>query len=115
VAIGVEAIDRISKKTSEQAYLRHARIIAGTHHEKWDGSGYPMGLKGEEIPLEGRLMAIADVYDALISARPYKKPILPKEAEKIILEGRGSHFDPVLTDVFALVADRFAEISQLHR
>ncbi|MDR1534163.1 MAG: response regulator [Planctomycetota bacterium] len=115
VAIGVEAIDRISKSTSEQTYLRYARIIAGTHHEKWDGSGYPAGLKGEEIPLEGRLMAIADVYDALISTRPYKESIPPKESEKIIIERRGSHFDPVLVDVFAQLTDRFAEISRLYR
>ncbi|MDR1043616.1 MAG: response regulator [Candidatus Adiutrix sp.] len=113
VTIGVEAIDRISKKTAEQAYLRHARIIAGTHHEKWDGSGYPAGLKGEEIPLEGRLMAIADVYDALISARPYKAPVLPPEAAKIIIESGGSHFDPVLVDVFSQSADLFAEIAKL--
>jgi putative two-component system response regulator len=114
VELGVMAIDRISKKTSDHAYLRHARIIAGTHHEKWDGSGYPAGLKGEDIPLEGRLMAIADVYDALISARPYKRPISPAEAEKIIIEAGGSHFDPVLVDVFSQVADSFAEIAGLY-
>ncbi|MDR0362478.1 MAG: response regulator [Planctomycetota bacterium] len=115
VAIGVEAIDRISKKTSDHVYLRHARVIAGTHHEKWDGSGYPAGVKGEEIPLEGRLMAIADVYDALISTRPYKNPIAPAEAEKIIVEAGGSHFDPVLVGVFSQVTDRFAEIAGLRR
>ncbi|MDR2726907.1 MAG: two-component system response regulator, partial [Deltaproteobacteria bacterium] len=71
------------------------------------GSGYPDGLAGEDIPLPGRLMAIADVYDALISERPYKKAIAHEEAVRTILEGRGSHFDPVLVDVFEQMADRF--------
>jgi putative two-component system response regulator len=115
VTVGVEAIERIAGKMEEHAFLRHARIIAAAHHEKWDGSGYPAGLRGREIPLEGRLMAIADVYDALISTRSYKKPIPTQEAEKIIGEGRGSHFDPVLVDIFFMVADRFAEIAESHR
>ncbi|MDR1243381.1 MAG: response regulator [Deltaproteobacteria bacterium] len=111
VSIGVEAIDRIAKKTSEHSFLLHARTIAGTHHEKWDGTGYPAGLRGADIPLEGRLMAIADVYDALISKRPYKQPVTTAEAERIIIEERGSHFDPVLVDVFQSVAGYFADIA----
>ncbi|MDR1074621.1 MAG: HD domain-containing protein, partial [Treponema sp.] len=111
VPIGVEAIDRIAKKTSEHAFLLHARTIAGTHHEKWDGSGYPAGLRGRDIPLEGRLMAIADVYDALISRRPYKEPVTTEDAERIIIEERGSHFDPVLVDIFRSVAEHFANIA----
>jgi putative two-component system response regulator len=110
VIIGLKAIERIEKNTAEHEFLRHAKIIAGTHHEKWDGSGYPWGLSGKNIPLEGRLMAIADVYDALISQRPYKKPFTTTEAEKIIEAGRGSHFDPVLVDVFHMVSGRFVEI-----
>ncbi|MDR2136782.1 MAG: response regulator [Synergistaceae bacterium] len=110
VAIGVDAIERMEELTAEHEFLRYAKVIAGTHHEKWDGSGYPMGLSGENIPLEGRLMAIADVYDALISARPYKKSLSAAEAEKIIEAGRGTHFDPVLVDVFHRISDRFAEI-----
>jgi putative two-component system response regulator len=114
VTIGVAAVEKIAKKTAEHAFLLHARTIAGTHHEKWDGSGYPNGLRGMEIPLEGRLMAIADVYDALISPRPYKEPIHhPEEAEKIIEAGRGTHFDPVLVDVFQMVKEHFAEIARL--
>jgi putative two-component system response regulator len=112
VPIGVEAIDRIAKKTTEHAFLLHARAIAGTHHEKWDGSGYPAGLRGRDIPLEGRLMAIADVYDALISQRPYKQPVTAAEAERIIVEGRGTHFDPVLVDIFQSVAGSFADIAE---
>jgi putative two-component system response regulator len=110
--VGVEAIRRIEQNMVNDAFLKHARIIAGTHHEKWDGSGYPYGLIGENIPLEGRLMAIADVYDALISTRPYKKPLSSNEAEQIILSGCGSHFDPTLVVVFKEVAERFSQVAQ---
>ncbi|MDR0855580.1 MAG: two-component system response regulator, partial [Christensenellaceae bacterium] len=82
------------------------------HHEKWDGSGYPRGIKGEKIPLEARIMAIADVYDALISHRPYKKPMLHSEAVSIIMKGKGSHFDPTLCDAFKNVNLAFDEIAQ---
>ncbi|GHU30353.1 two-component system response regulator [Betaproteobacteria bacterium] len=112
VTIGVAAIKRIEKNTEEHAFLRHARLIAGTHHEKWDGTGYASGLIGQDIPLEGRLMAIADVYDALISVRPYKKVFSTQEAMQIIEDGRGTHFDPVLVDVFSKVADRFAAVAR---
>jgi putative two-component system response regulator len=106
---GVTVIDKIGQNTSEKTFLEYAKIFAGTHHEKWDGSGYPKGLKGEGIPIHGRLMAIADVYDALISERPYKKPFTHEEAVDIIRVGRSTHFDPELTDVFISVADRFQE------
>ena len=108
VTVGVDAIEQIMAMTKEHVFLNHALLIAGTHHEKWDGSGYPMGLKGKNIPLEGRLMAIADVYDALISERPYKKAFSGEEARKIIEDGAGSHFDPALVDVFRKVAHKFA-------
>jgi putative two-component system response regulator len=110
--LGVQAIEKISHKTEEHAFLKHAGIFAGTHHEKWDGTGYPYGLKGLDIPLEGRLMAIADVYDALISKRPYKVAMPTSEAEKIIINGQGSHFDPVLIDVFRVLTHLFAEIAR---
>jgi putative two-component system response regulator len=106
-AFGVKIIEKIEAGTSENDFLKHAKIFAGTHHEKWDGSGYPAGLSGEDIPLQGRLMAIADVYDALVSERPYKKAFTKEEAVRIILESKGTHFDPVLADVFEQVADRF--------
>jgi putative two-component system response regulator len=98
---GVQIIDKISEKTSEKRFLEHARIFAGTHHEKWNGSGYPAGLSGTDIPLHGRLMAIADVYDALISERPYKKAFKHEEAVKIITADSGTHFDPQLIEIFA--------------
>lgn len=84
----------------ETSFLRFAREIAYTHQEKWDGSGYPEGIKGEEIPISGRLMAIADVYDALISRRVYKPPFTHTKAVEIITEGAGQHFDPDMVEAF---------------
>ena len=110
VNVGVDAIERIMKLTYAHAFLNHALLIAGTHHEKWDGTGYPVGLKGKNIPLEGRLMAIADVYDALITVRPYKKAFSHEEACKIIEEGDGTHFDPVLVEAFRKVEEKFEKI-----
>ncbi|MBN2866577.1 MAG: response regulator [Thiotrichales bacterium] len=92
-------------------FLREAESIAQTHHEKWDGSGYPRGLSGEGIPLSGRVMAIADVYDALRSARPYKKAFSHETAMTIIKEGRGTHFDPDVVDAFISQAGHIAEIA----
>ena len=111
VIVGVDAIERIMSNTREHAFLNHALLIAGTHHEKWDGSGYPVGLRGANIPLEGRLMAIADVYDALISERPYKKAMPHEKARQIIEGGAGSHFDAVLVDVFKNVSGEFEKVA----
>ena len=91
-------------------FFEMAQAIAHTHHEKWDGSGYPRGLKGEEIPLCGRLMAVADVYDALVSERVYKKAMPHDEAVALIVADRGRHFDPVLTDVFREIAPSFRAV-----
>jgi putative two-component system response regulator len=109
--LGVTVIERIEEDTQEHLFLHHAKCFAGYHHEKWDGLGYPHGLAGEEIPLQGRLMAIADVYDALISARSYKDPMPLDVAKSIILEGRGKHFDPALTDIFACVSADFEKVA----
>jgi putative two-component system response regulator len=106
-AFGEKIIDRIQQITRENAFLTHAKIMAGTHHEKWDGSGYPCGCSGLDIPLQGRLMAIADVYDALISERPYKKAFSLDQAERIIHDSFGRHFDPSLEDAFTAAAARF--------
>ena len=111
VTVGVDAIERIMINASEHAFLQHALFIVGTHHEKWNGSGYPIGLKGRDIPLEGRLMAIADVYDALITVRPYKKAFPHEEACEIIENGAGSHFDNDLIEVFRNVKGEFARIA----
>jgi putative two-component system response regulator len=81
--------------------------MAGTHHEKWDGSGYPRGIAGANIPLQGRLMALVDVYDALVSERPYKKPFTHQQAVQIIREGAGVQFDPVLVEIFTSAAQHF--------
>ena len=102
---GERIIDEIVAKTGEGDFLRNAKLFAGTHHERWDGKGYPRGLKGTEIPLQGRIMAIVDVYDALVSDRPYKKAFSDKDAIEIIMQNSGSHFDPKLTELFYKVRD----------
>jgi putative two-component system response regulator len=112
VPVGVGAIEQIMDKTKEHAYLNHAVLITGTHHEKWDGTGYPEGLKGKEIPIEGRLMAIVDVYDALISKRPYKEAFSHEESCTIIESGADTHFDPMLVEVFKKVKHEFEKIVQ---
>jgi len=110
-AFGGKIIEKIKENTTEQAFLDYAKIFAVSHHEKWDGSGYPLGLKGDAIPLLGRIMALADVYDALVSERPYKKAYSHEDAVKIILKGSGTHFDSVLADLFSDVSDELKEIS----
>ncbi|GBU21810.1 two-component system response regulator [Fibrobacteres bacterium R8-0-B4] len=110
-AFGGALIEKIIRHTNERAFLEYAKVFALTHHERWDGRGYPNGLRGEEIPLLGRLMAIADVYDALRSARPYKDAYSHEESVKIIWEGRGTHFDPRLVDLFVSVSGEFANIA----
>jgi putative two-component system response regulator len=93
------------------AFLVVAREIALSHHEKWDGSGYPAGLAGNSIPAAGRLMALADVFDALTRRRVYKKPMPIDQATRIITEGRGTHFDPDVVDAYLSCRERFAEIA----
>ncbi|MBE1236969.1 response regulator [Phaeovibrio sulfidiphilus] len=110
--VGAEAVERIESLTEEHDFLTHARLFAESHHEKWDGTGYPYGLVAEDIPLQGRLMAIADVYDALVSTRPYKKPFPPEEAARIIINGSGTHFDPALVEIFEKVQDEFAVVAR---
>jgi putative two-component system response regulator len=102
-SFGVQIIEKIESGTTASEFLKYAKIFAGTHHERWDGKGYPKGLKGEDIPIQGRILALADVYDALTSVRPYKDALPHEAAIKIIREGRGTQFDPVLTDIFSTV------------
>ena len=97
---GERIIDEIIARTGEGEFLRNAKLFAGSHHERWDGKGYPRGLKGENIPLHGRIMAIVDVYDALVSDRPYKKAFTNDEAVEIIMQSSGTHFDPEIARIF---------------
>ncbi len=108
---GHDALLITEQKLGKDTFLRYAREIAYTHQEKWDGSGYPSGLVGDQIPLAGRLMALADVYDALISKRVYKPPLPHEKAVQIILEGKGRHFDPDLVDAFVELQETFRNIA----
>jgi putative two-component system response regulator len=108
---GKMLLESLQDKVPNQTFLDYAKMLAYLHHERWDGTGYPEKLKGPEIPLQARLMALADVYDALISERPYKKALLHEEAMIIILAGRGTQFDPDLTDIFMNMSDRIKEVS----
>ncbi len=109
--LGSKAIQRAIDKIRRPSFLNTVRDMTLTHHERWDGTGYPLGLRGEQIPLAGRIMAIADVYDALVSQRPYKTPIPHQKAVEIIREGRGTQFDPHIVDVFLEIHESFAEIA----
>ncbi|WP_261843359.1 HD domain-containing phosphohydrolase [Aliamphritea ceti] len=110
--IGADALSVAEEKLGTNDFLRYAREISLTHHEKWDGSGYPNGLSGTDIPVSGRLMALADVYDALISARVYKPAFSHEKAKQIILEGNGSHFDPDVVDAFLTAEQQFIDIAE---
>ncbi len=113
---GYDAIARAEDALGmELDFLSVAKEIALSHHEKWNGSGYPQGLAGDAIPVSARLMAVADVYDALISKRVYKDAMDHAQALAIIAEGRGSHFDPDVYDAFVAVEAQFREISLAHR
>lgn len=106
---GRDSLHTAVEQLGETSFLRYAQEVAYTHHEKWDGSGYPQGLKGEEIPLSGRLMALADVYDALISKRVYKPPFPHSKAVTIIEESSGTHFDPEIASAFLEIAEAFRQ------
>ena len=113
--VGADAIWRAIAHEPDQAgidFLHKAMDIARSHHEKWDGSGYPRGLLAEHIPLPGRLMALADVFDALITRRVYKPGFSLESATRIIIEGRGSHFDPDVVDAFIARRQDFYDIAQ---
>jgi putative two-component system response regulator len=113
-AVGKNIIEEMMKAVTDKdsIYLRHCRDIAWSHHERFDGKGYPQGFAGFDIPLSARIAALADVYDALVSVRVYKAAIPHSEAIAIIGEGRGAQFDPVLTDSVILIQDQFQEISR---
>ena len=108
---GRNALKVAEEKLGDNSFMQYARQIAYTHHEKWDGTGYPDGLKGEEIPVSGRLMAIADVYDALISQRVYKPPFSHAKAIAIITQDSGTHFDPVMVENLLIIENEFLKIA----
>ncbi|MBU0513199.1 MAG: two-component system response regulator [Proteobacteria bacterium] len=97
---------------ADSGFLKLAEVIALTHHEKWDGNGYPRGLKATEIPLAGRIVAIADVFDALTSKRPYKEAFSVEKSYQIIREGRGNHFDPAVVDAFFAIQDELLSVKE---
>jgi putative two-component system response regulator len=108
--IAAQTLDAALSKFPGVSFLKMARDIAATHHEKYDGTGYPNGLKGEEIPLCGRIIALADVYDALISKRVYKSAFTHDSAKSVILEGSNKHFDPDVVKCFLAREDQFISI-----
>ena len=113
--LGREAIESAEARLGKTVpFLCCAKEIAYSHQEKWDGSGYPLGLVGDAIPISARLMAIADVYDALISRRVYKPPFTHETAMSIILEGRGAHFDPDVLDAFVAIQMECKAIAAAH-
>lgn len=109
--LGCNSLVMASKKFGDNSFLKCAIEIARSHQEKWDGTGYPDGLIGNQIPLSGRIMAVVDVYDALINKRSYKPAFSHKKAVEIILEERGRHFDPEVVDAFVKVQDEFHRIA----
>lgn len=110
--IGGDTLRDADEEAETHSFLAIGRDIAYFHHERWDGSGYPYGLKGTDIPLCARIVALADVYDALSSRRPYKEPFSHEKSKDIILESAGSHFDPDVVQAFLNVEDGFIEIRE---
>lgn len=106
-----DAIAQAQRRLVGSRFLEMARVIAYSHHEKWDGTGYPEGLQGEEIPVPGRIMAVADVYDSLVSKRPYKEPLPHEDAVALMAQGSASRFDPDLAEAFLEHADQFRRIA----
>jgi response regulator RpfG family c-di-GMP phosphodiesterase len=108
---GDDTLELAERHLGDSSFLRIAREFALTHQERWDGRGYPQGLKGEQIPIAGRLMAVADVYDALVSRRIYKEPQTHEQATAVLAQGRGTHFDPDVTDAFLEHQEQFKAIA----
>ncbi|MEM6776417.1 MAG: HD domain-containing phosphohydrolase [Planctomycetota bacterium] len=110
--LGGDCLKAIGDELGEDDFLQLSREIAYCHHEKWDGSGYPFGISGDAIPFSARLVALADVYDALRSRRPYKEPMSHEKARDIITDGSDSHFDPMVVDIFLETEETFVKISE---
>ena len=110
--MGGDAIGIIESRIKERSFLSMGKEIAYNHHEKWDGSGYPRGLKGEEIPMSARIVALADVYDALTSKRFYKEAYTHERSKEIIVDLKGSHFDPAIVEAFLILEAEFKTIRE---
>ncbi|HET6881168.1 MAG TPA: HD domain-containing phosphohydrolase [Pirellulales bacterium] len=110
--IGSECLVEIERRLGASNFLQMAREIAHCHHERWDGKGYPSGLRGEDIPLAARIVAIADNYDALVSRRPYKEPFPHEKVVSMIREGAGTQFDPKLVEIFLEIEPEFRDIAE---
>ncbi len=109
--IGGECLHAIESRLGNNEFMTMAREVAYSHHERWDGTGYPYGLSGDAIPLVARIVSVADVYDALTSKRPYKRAMSHLESREIIVKGKGTQFDPQVVDAFLRHEDEFLEIS----
>ena len=109
VPIGIRIIDYMIEVLGDNIFLAQAKLFTQYHHERWDGKGYSARLSGNDIPLEGRFLAIIDVYDALTSERQYKKPLSHSEACEMINDGSGSQFDPELVNIFNLASGAFTD------
>ena len=109
--IGGECLDAIQSRLGQNDFLEMARRVAYSHHERWDGTGYPHGLAEEEIPLVARIVAVADVYDALTSKRPYKRAMSHMESKTIIVSGSGAQFDPEVVQAFLRNEDKFSAVA----
>jgi putative two-component system response regulator len=115
VVLGAATIKKATEELGFTSFLDMGLELCLTHHEKWNGTGYPYKLSGEAIALSGRILAIADVYDALTSIRPYKEPFSHEKSVQIIVEGKGTHFDPELTDSFLQIHKNFEQICKTHQ
>ena len=110
--LGSEIIERVIDMVPDTGYLAEAKRLSEYHHEKWNGKGYPHGISGEEIPLSARIMAVADVFDALVSRRSYKEPFTFEKAMDIIRKDAGVHFDPLVAQAFINAEDRVRQVAE---
>ena len=110
--LGSKIIDKAMDTVSDTGYLNEAKNMSEFHHEKWNGKGYPHGISEQEIPLSARVMAVADVFDALVSRRSYKEPFSVEKALSIIKEDAGTHFDPLVAKAFVEAEDKVRKIAE---
>ena len=110
--LGSKIIDRAIDMVPDSVYLKEAKNLSEYHHEKWNGKGYPYGISGEEIPLSARIMAVADVFDALVSRRSYKEPFSFEKAMDIIRTDAGTHFDPLVAEAFLGAEEEVRKVAE---